>query len=105
MRILWKAYKLILEGKNKFGQIWWEMAENMANMHFHALEEFRRPKKGFWRRKKNSAKFDRKWPKIWQHVFLGLGRVWKAYKLILEGKNKFGQIWRKMAENMANMYF
>ena len=53
MRILWKAYKLILEGKNKFGQIWWEMAENMANMHFHALEEFRRPKKGFWRRKKN----------------------------------------------------
>ena len=53
MRIFWKAYKLILEGKNKFGQIWWEMAENMANMHFHALEEFRRPKKGFWRRKKN----------------------------------------------------
>ena len=96
MRIFWKAYKLILEGKNKFGQIWWEMAENMANMHFHVWEEFRRPKKGFWRRKKNSAKFGGKWPKIWPTCIFRPGKSLDGLKSDFGGKNKFGQKWRKI---------
>ena len=37
MRIFWKAYKLILEGKNKFGQRGWKLLVNVRiHVHFYA---------------------------------------------------------------------
>ena len=62
-------------------------------------------KSDFGGEKKNSAKFGGKWPKIWPTCIFRPGKSLDGLKSDFGGEKKFGQIWWKMAENMANMHF